>query len=117
MDGKYSVIEIMNFKKELKELSKKYPSIKNDVNDLKEVLKDNPLMGESLGGGYYKVRMKITAKGQGKSGGARIITNVKIVENVVFLATIYDKSAMGSISKQQLLLLKKVIDKIAGSKN
>ena len=112
MEGKYLIVEIKNFKKEFKELSKKYPSIENDLNNLKEVLKDDPLIGESLGKGYYKVRMKITSKGKGKSGGARIITNVKIVENTVFLASIYDKSDMDTISKQQLLLLKKEINKI-----
>jgi hypothetical protein len=116
MEGKYNVIELSNFKKELKQLSKKYPSIKNDVDNLKEVLKGNPLIGESLGKGYYKVRMKITSKGQGKSGGARIITNVKVINNVVFLATIYDKSDMESISKQQLASLKELIDKISDSK-
>jgi hypothetical protein len=109
MEGKYSVIEVLNFIKELKKLSKKYPSIRNDVNNLKEVLKANPLMGASIGDGFYKIRMKITSKGQGKSGGARIITNVKIVENIVYLADIYDKSEVVSISKKELDLLNKQI--------
>ncbi len=112
MEGRYKVIEIKNFKKELKELSKKYPSIISDLDNLVEVLRGNPLIGESLGNGYYKVRMKITSKRKGKSGGARIITNVKIVESTVYLASIYDKSDMETITKQQLSLLRKAIDKI-----
>jgi hypothetical protein len=59
---------------QLRGLSKKYPSIKIDVEKLKIELIENPFWGESLGKGYYKVRMKITAKGEGKSGGARLIT-------------------------------------------
>jgi hypothetical protein len=112
MNQKFNVIEIKNFTRELKELSKKYPSIKDDVNNLKEELSGNPFIGEALGGGYYKVRMKITSKGQGKSGGARIITNVKVVENNIYLASVYDKSEMDSISKQQLILLKKALDNL-----
>jgi hypothetical protein len=53
--------------------------------------------------------MKITSKGQGKSGGARIITYVKIVKNIVYLADIYDKSEVVSISKKELDLLNKQI--------
>ena len=109
MERKYNVVEIANFIKETKQLSKKYPSIKNDVNNLKEELKDNPFMGESLGDGFYKVRMKIASKGRGKSGGARVITNVKIVKNIVYLADIYDKSEVVTVSKKELNLLNKKI--------
>jgi hypothetical protein len=52
MEGKYSVIEVLNFIKELKQLSKKYPSIKNDVNNLKEVLKANPCIGRITRGRF-----------------------------------------------------------------
>ena len=37
-------------------------------------LEQNPLLGTDLGDGLRKVRMKITSKGKGKSGGARVIT-------------------------------------------
>jgi len=53
--------------------------------------------------------MKITSKGQGKSGGARIITNVKIVNNTVYLADIYDKSEVVTVSKKELAALNKQI--------
>ena len=42
MNGKYNVVEIANFTKELKTLSKKYPSIRNDVKTLAEELADDP---------------------------------------------------------------------------
>ena len=42
--------------------------------------------------------MAIGSKGKGKSGGARVITCVKIVGQTVFLLTIYDKADQETIS-------------------
>ena len=50
----------------------------------------------------YKIRISITSKSKGKSGGARILTyNVKKVNPdkvFVILMSIYDKSEMESVS-------------------
>jgi len=45
--------------------------------------------------------MSIAAKNKGKSGGARVITCVKIVGETVYLLTIYDKSEQDSISDNE----------------
>ncbi len=65
-------------------------------------LKNNPFSGNSLGHNCYKVRMKISVKKSGKSGGARVITCVKIIENRIFLVSIYDKSEKVSITKKEI---------------
>jgi hypothetical protein len=49
---------------------KKYPSIKKDIAALGKQLLVNPVMGTSLGNNCYKIRMTITSKDTGKSGGA-----------------------------------------------
>ncbi len=64
-------------------------------------LRKNPQIGEPLGRDCYKVRMSIAAKSEGKSGGARAITCVKIVGEQVILLTIYDKSEQDSISDKE----------------
>jgi hypothetical protein len=46
--------------------------------------------------------MRIASKGRGKSGGARLITCVRIVGNVVWLLTIYDKSEKASVTDKEL---------------
>lgn len=46
--------------------------------------------------------MAISSKGKGKSGGARIITFVKITETTVFLLSIYDKSGKETIKDSEL---------------
>jgi len=90
------------FDKELKKLSRKYPSLKNDFRALVDSLKDEPIQGQSLGKDCYKIRMAITSKGKGKSGGSRVITCVKIVAGSVFLLSIYDKTDKENISDAEL---------------
>ncbi len=46
--------------------------------------------------------MAISSKGQGKSGGSRLITCVKKVDQNVYLLTVYDKSDKESISDKEL---------------
>jgi len=90
------------FGRELKKLSKKYPSVKNDFKALVDSLKEEPKQGQPLGKDCYKIRMAISSKGKGKSGGSRVISCVKIVAESVFLLSIYDKSDKESISDKEL---------------
>ena len=59
-------------------------------------------MGDEVLKDCYKIRMAITSKGKGKSGGARIITFVYVVEETIYLLSIYDKSETTSISDKEL---------------
>ena len=67
-------------------------------------------MGEPLGKDCYKIWLSIASKGKGKSGGARVITCVKIIDERIFLMAIYDKSKMENIDdlilKERLKSLK-----------
>jgi mRNA-degrading endonuclease RelE of RelBE toxin-antitoxin system len=107
----YEVAAIPNFRKELKKLAKKYPSLKADFSNLIESLQEKPFQGNFLGNNCYKIRMAITSKGKGKSGGSRIITFVRITETTVYLLSIYDKSEKENISDSELKeLLKQIKD-------
>lgn len=58
-------------------------------------LKENPLQGTEIAPNIRKVRLTITSKGKGKSGGARVITYLMAVSEDagdVYLIDIYDKS-------------------------
>jgi mRNA-degrading endonuclease RelE of RelBE toxin-antitoxin system len=98
----YEIVALPNFRKELKKLAKKYPSLKEDFEVLLESLEVNPLQGVSLGNNCYKIRMAITSKGKGKSGGSRVITFVKISQTTVYLLSIYDKSEKENIGDGEL---------------
>jgi hypothetical protein len=98
----YKIYTANSFERELKSLAKKYHSIKNDVKIFSISLLENPLQGEPLGKDCYKIRMAITSKGKGKSGGARIISCVKIIQSSVYLLSLYDKSDKEGISDNEL---------------
>ena len=101
----FNVLTIPPFDKQLKRLAKKFPSLKKDFANLIENLEQNPLQGTPLGRNCYKIRWSITSKGKGKSGGARIITNIVIEDTTVFLLSIYDKSERQNISDKELVEL------------
>ncbi len=96
------------FARELKRLAKRHPSLKNDYKTLVDSLKKDPKQGEPLGKDCYKIRIAITSKGKGKSGGGRIISCVKVVASSVFLLSIYDKGDKDSIANKELDTLLKL---------
>jgi len=99
-----------DFARDLKQLAKRYPSMKDDYRDFLDALRKSPLMGEPLGKHLRKVRFSIASKAKGKSGGARVITHTVLVESDgadITLVTIYDKSDQASISNRELRKLMK----------
>jgi mRNA-degrading endonuclease RelE of RelBE toxin-antitoxin system len=101
----FEILRTDTFSKNLKSLTKKYPSLKKDYTLLLEMLAENPLSGVPLGKNCYKVRMRISAKNSGKSGGARVITYVKVLYKRITLLDIYDKAEKDSISEKELSAL------------
>lgn len=94
-----------SFNKELKRLGKRYASLADDYETLLRDLKQNPALGTDLGRGLRKVRMRISSKGKGKSGGARVITFTVIAsvdETTINLLYIYDKSERENISPKEI---------------
>ncbi|MDR3694371.1 addiction module toxin RelE [Mucilaginibacter sp.] len=101
-----------NFKKEAKPLFKRYVSLKTDLANLEKELYLNPTLGTSLGNNTYKIRLKITSKGKGKSGGVRVISylETELIANletdvsltIVNLISIYDKSETEIITDKEL---------------
>jgi hypothetical protein len=69
---------------------------------LSKKLTDEPEQGTALGNSFYKFRLAIASKGKGKSGGARVITYVKVVHNTVYLTSIFDKSEKSTITDKEL---------------
>jgi hypothetical protein len=103
----FSIELTEHFKKEAKKLNKKYRSLKNELEALNKELSENPSTGILLGNNVYKIRLSIASKGKGKSGGARVITFVKIVKEKVYLVSIFDKSMLENITKDQIFKLLK----------
>jgi len=102
---KYNILTDIDFDKGLKRLSKKYLSLKKDVNDLITNIEKELILADDLGNGFKKIRLNIKSKGKGKSGGGRVITYeilATIYDKNVFFALIYDKGEYSTIDLEQL---------------
>lgn len=99
---KFSIVYTHLFEKEFKKLCAKHLSLKTDFKAFLSKLEENPFQGTPLGNDCYKSRLAISSKGKGKSGGARVITCVRIVANSIYLVSIYDKSEKETISNKEL---------------
>ncbi len=105
----YNVKSIGVFEKQAKRLIKKYSSLKKELWELAQELKENPEQGTVIGKNCYKIRIAIASKGKGKSGGARVITNFMITDSTVYLLSIYDKSEKENLADKELDELLKYI--------
>lgn len=101
-----SICFLPEFARNLKRFAKKYKSMAADYSLFLESLKTNPFQGDDLGNGVRKVRMAVSSKGKGKSGGMRVITySLNVIEDEkinITLLTIYDKSEIQNVSDDYL---------------
>lgn len=99
----FKVKTVPNFEKEAKKISKKHRGIKSDLLNLIHDLEINPELGAHLGQNIYKIRLSISGTNKGKSGGARIITYVVIIDKIVYLAEIYLKSDHSTVNIEDVI--------------
>lgn len=85
-----------------KRLKKRHKSLQYDFDDLYGSLQNDPYQGVELFDGIRKIRLAITSKGKGKSGGARVIIRLKITEDELAFLFIYDKSDFENVSDSYL---------------
>lgn len=98
----YNVITTTRFEKEIKRLSKKFPSLKNEFSKLINKITITPSTGIFIGNNCYKIRLAIKSKGKGKRGGARVITYLYNEGTTVYLLTIYDKSEKEDLKNNEI---------------
>ena len=98
----YKVQSIAVFEKQAKRLIKKYASLKNELFELVQRLKENPLLGTAIGKSCYKIRIPNASKGKVKSGGARVVTNFVVTDQTVYLLSIYDKADKENLTNKEL---------------
>ncbi len=98
-----------HFEREAKALIKRYRSFKKDLENFIDSLQDNPFQGTILSPDIRKIRLIITSKGRGKSGGARVITFTICTsesDGRIYLVDIYDKADYSSVD---VSIIKKII--------
>jgi len=107
----FDVVATVPFERKYKRLAKKYKSLPFDLTSVIDELAKNPRLGNPIGKDCYKIRISIASKGKGKSGGAKLITYVLIINNTVFLMDIYDKSEQANIADEELKMLIDILSK------
>ena len=93
---KYRISVTLEFLREMKHLSKRYKSLKEDLRNFGNDLLLNPEQGVSLGNNLRKIRIAI---------GARVITYTIIwteIDTEIKLLTIYDKSERANITDKEI---------------
>ena len=73
-----------------------------DFEALLRSLQENPRQGVEIHDDIWKIRLNITSKGRGKSGGARVIIRIRIVMDELQLLYIYDKADFANVSDAYL---------------
>jgi hypothetical protein len=112
--SKVKVIPTDYFNKKAKPLVKKYKSLQDEINTLASKIEENPTMGVDLGDNIRKIRLASKSKGKGKRGGFRVITyllNIQKDETEVYLISIYDKSEIENVPKEEIQSIVKEIQK------
>lgn len=106
MSEKLIITSTDYYKRRIKRLIKKYPSLAQEARALEEKLTENPTLGDRITENCYKIRLAISSKGRGKSGGARVITYFLLQDNTLYLLDIYDKSEQEDLSLEIIKIFK-----------
>jgi mRNA-degrading endonuclease RelE of RelBE toxin-antitoxin system len=100
------------FDRNLKSLRKHNPNLRNDFESFLKTFdaEAHPIIPRT--GGARKARM--SAKGKGKRGGYRVVYYF-VLENTVWLLTIYDKVQKEDLSAEEERIIQQLIQKIRGT--
>ncbi len=106
---KYRYIFTTWFDRNLKSLRKHNPSLRSDFESFLQTFdaEAHPIIPRT--GGARKARM--SAKGRGKRGGYRVVYYF-VLENTVWLLTIYDKVQKENLSPDEEKIIQGLIEKI-----
>jgi len=92
-----TVLPTPDFIKDIKDISKKHKGILLDIAKLSAELKINPTLGTPLGQNVFKIGLAISNTNKGKSGGARVITYVLVLKEIIYLSKIYLKNEQDTV--------------------
>lgn len=109
---KCQLIQTKNFEETVEDLIARRKLKKEDFEDFKKSLVENPGQGDRISGtgGIRKIRLKSATKG--KSGGFRVC--YLYIENrlILFLIFIYAKNEQENLSQSEKVELKQLADSI-----
>ena len=99
-DSQHQVIALSDFIDDIKYLAKRYRHVREDIQPLIDRLRSGETPGDripGIGQVVYKERVRNRDARRGKSGGYRVIYQVK-GQQIILLVTIYSKTDQEGIS-------------------
>lgn len=99
-----TVLFTPEFKRNIRQLVKKYRRLKTDVQPLLDELGQGQTPGDQIPGVQYevfKVRVRNSDSGKGKSGGYRVIYH-RTTDGAIILVTIYSKTEQSDIAAPEI---------------
>ena len=97
-----TVKETATYAKAVKKLKKRFRHIEDDCTAFIDEISCEADLGISLGAGIYKARIAYSDKKSGKSGGYRLISYLKLINDELYLLYIYDKSDFENVSEEKI---------------
>ncbi len=105
----FNIILTDSFSNHVKQLAKKYLSIKEDYKNFFRICQKIFHQEYTFVKKNLKIKMNIASKIKGKSGGAGVITCLKIEDKRITLLDMYDQKKKDTLTdKEPIALLKKV---------
>lgn len=110
-NNKYQVLDVKGFEEDLFKLSRKYPLVLENIEELFEnfelgIIKGNPIPRLKLEGNrVYKTELKNPDANKGAKGGFRVIWYLVTSDNFIYPLTIYSKSDQEDISPKEIMRL------------
>lgn len=100
----YEIVLTPSFKRCIRKLIRRFPSVKKDVKNAIEILTENPNLGVLIprSAGVRKLRVKNSDMQRGKSGGYRSLYFVEEETNNIFMLLIYAKSDREDINLKEI---------------
>ena len=99
-----AVVFTAEFKRNVRQLAKKYRQIKSDLRPVLDALRQGQTPGEQIPGVQYtvfKVRAKNSDSRKGKRGGYRIIYQ-RVDDGLIVLVTVYSKTEQSDITSHEI---------------
>lgn len=92
------------FKRATRKLSRRYRSIRTDIEGILNALESGEVLGDLLqhvGCSAYKVRLQNSDNNKGKSAGYRVVYYIKTASKIV-LVTLYSKSDQSDVPADEI---------------
>ncbi len=83
----------------------------DEYKELQQEIADNPKKGDLIPGSGGLRKLRWSASGRGKRGGARVIYYWFVSDSTILMLFVFKKNERSDITKEQMKLLRSIVEK------